>query len=168
MLQIQLQMIRCGAAVSVTNNENDEHKRNDWSCTGGYEDRIERQELVIPRGNCYMMPRCPDFLLSCFCTLTDNVSFLFVIPLIDRGCHVVTMVSFTLIMRLNKIHLLIKNRMELFDPWYKMFVLFFMPLEWHRSVDDLLGVLLPTIWLVLICWWGTSWKVKRQMYRFMW
>ncbi|XP_066377187.1 ERAD-associated E3 ubiquitin-protein ligase HRD1-like isoform X4 [Miscanthus floridulus] len=29
MLQIQLQMIRHGAAVSVTNNENDEHKRND-------------------------------------------------------------------------------------------------------------------------------------------
>ncbi|XP_066371962.1 ERAD-associated E3 ubiquitin-protein ligase HRD1-like isoform X2 [Miscanthus floridulus] len=29
MLQIQLQMIRRGAAVSVINNENDEHKRND-------------------------------------------------------------------------------------------------------------------------------------------
>jgi len=62
-----------------------------------------------------MMPRCPDFVLSCFCTLTDNVSFLFVIPLIDRGCRVVTMVSFTVIMRLNKIHLPI-NRMELLDP----------------------------------------------------
>lgn len=32
MLQIQLQMVQRGAAVSATNNENAEHRKNGWSC----------------------------------------------------------------------------------------------------------------------------------------
>jgi hypothetical protein len=48
MLQIQLQMVQHGAAVSATNNESPEHTKNDWNWQiGRDEDGINKIKIWL-------------------------------------------------------------------------------------------------------------------------